>query len=152
MAFESVDPGQCIFNPTMLKALIELAADDTGAAGPLDGSLARLVTNAEPLDSSADLGDFTQGALLGASTVALTYTGAFNLLGEKVGIKTQIEAIAGAGPTEEEITGALIVNAAADDWLAYWSFGAVDIASEGDGVSVDAILPFELEPTFEPTS
>lgn len=150
--FESVEPGQCIYNPTYLKTLIELGADTVGAAGPLVGSLARLVKNAEPLDSSAVLGDFELAALLGTSTVALTYTGAFNLIGEKVGIKTQIEVIAGAAPTAEEVTGALIVNAAADDWIAYWSFGAVDIAEEGDGVSCDAIMPYDLEPTYDPVS
>lgn len=143
MGFEVLENGYCLWNRTFLRAFVNLGDDTVGAAGPLDGTLHRFTTDTITHTQDSALEDFTLADLAGSSTVALTYEGPVNLGTTQVGKKTQIENIAGADPTVEGLTGVLVVNAAADDWVCYWKFpAAVGIAIEGDGVSVDFNVPF----------
>lgn len=142
----SLETTRAIIKRSVARTWLNLGDDTVGAAGPLDGSLIRFYTDpSDPTPDSA-IGDFTLANLAGSSTVALTYTEPANLSGGKVAKKTQIEEIAGSGQTSEDIKGALIVNAAADDWIACFPFNqAVNVAQEGDGISLDALLTMNVD-------
>lgn len=143
----SVDTPKIVWNRSVLKTIADQAGDDsTGAAGPLSGSLQRLLTSTVTVNSDTPFASLSF-ADFGDSSVALTYTDAFNHDSTRIAKKAQIEAYAGADPTAQEITGVAVVNAAADDWICAYSFNdPVTIAKEGDGVSVDVFLAFALEP------
>lgn len=146
MSFEVYENDQVTWNRTFLRDFLSLADDDTGAPGPLDGTLQRLSTATITVNKDTAYVDIPK-ATLGASTVALTWSEPVNLGSTKIGKKTQIEAVAGSDPTAEEITGVLVVNAAADDWVCWWQLPqSVDISLEGDGVSVDLTVPLEFSP------
>lgn len=147
MSFEVFENANITWNRTFLRDLADLMDDGVGAAGPLDGTLPRLYTDTTTFDQDTDYGDITKATLLGSSTVALTYVGPVNLGTTQVAKKTQIEAVAGSSPTAETITGVLIVNAAADDWVCLYKLPSpVGIALEGDGLSVDLQIPLPFKP------
>lgn len=146
MPFEVFENDQVTWNRTFLRAYMGLGDDTAGAPGPLDGTLQRLSTATITVNKDTAYADIPK-ATLGADTVALTWSAVVNIGSTKIGKKTQIEAVAGSSPTAEAITGVLVVNAAADDWVLWWKLPeSVDIAQQGDGVSVDLTVPLQFNP------
>lgn len=146
--FHNVQAGKTVVNRAIARGLADLGDDTVGAAGPLVGALKRFFTEPETVTPGTVYADFTFAVLAGADTVPATFTPALNNGAKKVAKKTQIEAVAGSGQTEESIRGAVIVNAADDDWLIAKQFNdAVDVAVEGDAVSTDITLNIEVEGT-----
>lgn len=148
MPFSIQKNTRVVWNRAALEELIGLGDDTVGAAGPLVGAVARLTTATVTVNQDTLNAALTKAALLGTSTVALTFSPIVNIGTTQIGKKTQIEVVAGADPTSETITGALVMNAAADDWLAFAPLPeAIGIAIEGDGLSLDVTLPFPFSPT-----
>lgn len=148
MPLQSIEPGSVILNKTFVHTLLNLGDDTVGAAGPLVGALPRLTTYEGTISPTTPFATLIQAALGGAETTPLTFTPAFNLGSDKASKKTQIELLAGAAPTSETVTAALIVNAADDDWIAAFPFANGVLIEPDGGVSVDAFLPWGMTPSL----
>lgn len=112
-------------------------------AGPLDGLVCKFYTDGPAPSGSSVLADYTIAALGTAGIAIDPWTGPVNLPGDRAGLNFQVEAIAGAGPTEETLMGALIILPGAPDELkAVVPFDVpVPIAAEDDFVSLDLTVP-----------
>jgi hypothetical protein len=120
-----------------------------GAGAPLIAATAEvhLFTGATVPTEDSVAADFTEAALSTAAGVALAnLTAAINLPLGQAGIKQQCEWIAGAAPTEETITGYMILDGPGGTLLGAERFEPgeeCEIANEGDYVSID-VIPFAL--------
>lgn len=140
-----------VWSRAVINAFMALLDDGVGAAGPLDGAIAAFyVDDVDPTEDIA-LAGFGTLAALGAAAIPVVLSNPVNLPGDRVGIKAQIEVIAGAGPTAEDIAGVILTNAGGTVYLGGYRFPEVaPIALAGDGVSVDIVagIPFAWDSGF----
>lgn len=128
------------FIQELLEYLISTAAPV--GAGPLDGLAVKFYTDGPALNPDMILGDFTLAALGSAGIPLDPWSAVLNLPGNRSGVHFEADAVAGAGPTAENILGAVIVDAATGLVLkgAVQFPEPVPISDEGDFVSLDTIF------------
>lgn len=122
-----------------IRGVLDSLADPGEAAALFDGLKYKYFTNAITPSADDELGDYTI-ATLGTAGGDVTWVEVINLEDDKHALKAQVEDIAGAAPTAENLKGIVILNTAMDTLIGAYAFDQdVPIAVEGDVVSVDVI-------------
>ena len=130
---------EIVWNRAFLKTLFDTFVDEEAAGGGLSGLKAKFFTNQVDVTPDSVLADYSDNlAALGTAGTDVEF--AVVTVGNGLGVKAQVEVIAGMAPDNETIEGILILNTAMDTVVGGRRFDTpVAIVHEGDGVSVDVI-------------
>ena len=122
--------------------------DSTFEAGDalLDGALVHFVTDNVPVTPQSVPGDFTNSALSDTGIAFDDPEGPINLPGNLTALTQNISAVAGPAPTQEDITGYIVVvGSVLVGGEKFAEEEKVAIADEGDICSIDVNLPLASE-------